>query len=82
MNFVELRQEFARRRKGSYTLEFSTWSEQKLSELNAFNAQLDYLFNARRGKCLSPECEQEIAEWVDYILNSAIPGVINETYGR
>lgn len=63
-------------------LGFSTWTEQKLSELNAFNAQLDFLANARTGKCLSPECDQEINEWIDFILNSAIPRVINGTYGR
>jgi hypothetical protein len=68
--------------QGKRTLGFSTWDEFRTTELIAFNAQLDYLAKARRNACLSPDCEAEINWTINWILNTAIPSVINGTYGR
>jgi hypothetical protein len=66
--------------KQSHTLEFTTWTEQVQSELRAFNAQRDALNRAKNSSCLSPECQKEVDEWLDYITNQAIPAVLNHTY--
>lgn len=68
--------------RGRYAVGFSTEKETQLSELAAFNAQLDYLSKHRKGVCLSPDCEDEVQFVIDWILNTAIPSVINGTYGR
>jgi hypothetical protein len=68
--------------KQSATLSFTSWAEQVQSELRAFNAQRDALNRAKNSSCLSPECQKEVDEWLDYITNQAIPAVLNHTYGR
>jgi RHS repeat-associated protein len=68
--------------KQSASLQFTTTTEQVQSELRAFNAQRDALNRAKNSSCLSPDCQKEVDEWLDYITNTAIPGVIKGTYGR
>lgn len=68
--------------RGKRTIGYTTWEEWKLSELTAFNVQLDYLANRRRQACVSPTCEEEIPQYMNWIMYTAIPAVINGTYGR
>ena len=68
--------------KQSATLAFSTPTEQIQSELRAFNAQRDALNRAKNSSCLSPECQKEVEDELNFINNDAIPRVLNGTYGR
>jgi YD repeat-containing protein len=64
-----------------YTIGYSSTGENQLSELNAFNVQLDYLVKQRKQPvCWSDDCEKEIEFMIGWILNTAIPGVIDGTY--
>jgi RHS repeat-associated protein len=67
---------------GKRSLAWTTWEEWKVSEVTAFNVQLDYINARRRSSCSSPYCEGEISHYIDWILNTAIPGVMRGTYGH
>lgn len=67
---------------GRRAIGYSTWNEWKLSEIAAFNAQLDFLAKRKREACLSSECEDEVRRMIEWILYTAIPGVTAGTYGH
>lgn len=67
---------------GNWSVGFQTQKETDLSELTAFNEQWEYLQRKRNQTCMTPECEKEVDFILNWILNEAIPGVINGTYGR
>lgn len=64
-----------------YSVGYSSMEQNQLSELNAFNVQLDYLINQRKQPvCWSDDCQKEIEFMIGWILNTAIPSVIDGTY--